>query len=282
MPRTKTDEIQAIMQVVSAFEEVQMLILFGSYATGKWVEDQYMEKGITYEYQSDYDLLVVLENDDIKLKFAIDDALIEKLVQTHVVKTTINPIFHGIKHINHALKFGNYFFSDIKKEGILLYDSGNFTLDKPIELTPAQHKQKAQDHFDRWFEGANNFLKLFDFAYNEGDLNEAAFLLHQTAERYYTTILLVFTDYRPKDHNLEKLGLKAEMCNKSFAGIFPTRTDKEKRLFELLKKAYIDARYKMDEYSIEREELEYLEERVKQLQMLTEKICKEKIAQFEN
>ena len=114
---------------------------------------------------------------------------------------------------------------------------------------------------------------------NKERLNKAAFELHQATERYYTTILLVFTDYRPKDHNLETLGIKVEMCDPRFA-VFPQSTDEEKRLFELLKKAYIDARYKMDEYGITKEELQYLSDRVSDLKRLTAEICQEKIRQI--
>ena len=104
-------------------------------------------------------------------------------------------------------------------------------------------------------------------------------MLHQATERYYTAILLVFTDYRPKEHNLETLDIKAEMCNKRFA-VFPRQTEEEKRLFALLKRAYIDARYKMDEYHITKEDLDYLSRRVTQLKALTEEICKDKIKQI--
>ena len=36
-----------------------MIILFGSYARGEWVEDIYTEGHITYEYISDFDILVL-------------------------------------------------------------------------------------------------------------------------------------------------------------------------------------------------------------------------------
>ena len=45
---------------------------------------------------------------------------------------------------------------------------------------------------------------------------------------------------------------------------------------KLLKKAYLYARYKKD-YKITKKQLEYLTKRVKMLQRLTNKICKEKI-----
>lgn len=279
IPQSKQEELTKIAQLVSSFKEVEMVILFGSYARGNWVEDRYIENGVTYEYRSDYDLLVVLKHEDLKQKFRIEGEVKTKLIETGEVTTPVSMIFHGIKHLNEALKIGNYFFKDIKKEGIVLYDSEKFKLADPKKLTAEQYQKKAQDYFDQWFESANDFLGTYDFELKRDKFHNAAFMLHQATERYYTTILLVFTDYRPKDHNLETLGIKGEMCDSRFA-VFPQSTDEEKRLFELLKKAYIDARYKMDEYEITKEELQYLSDRVSDLKRLTAEICHEKIKQI--
>ena len=279
IPQSKQEELTQIAQLVSDFKEVEMVILFGSYARGNWVEDKYIEKGVTYEYRSDYDLLVVLKHEDLKQKFRIEGEVKTKLIETGEVTTPVSMIFHGIKHLNEALTIGNYFFRDIKKEGIVLYDSEKHQLAVPKELTAEEYQKKAQEYFNQWFETANDFLGTFEFELKRDKLHNAAFMLHQATERYYTTILLVFTDYRPKDHNLETLGIKAEMCDKQFA-VFPQNTDEEKRLFELLKKAYIDARYKMDEYGITKEELLYLSDRVSDLKNLTAEICLKKIIQI--
>lgn len=276
IPKSKQDELKLLAQELSAHKLVEMVILFGSYARGNWVEDQYVEKGITYEYRSDFDILVVLTHEDLKQKFRIEDKVKAELVTTGKVTTPVSLIFHGIKQLNASLTMGNYFFKDIKEEGIVLYDSEKFKLAQPKKLTPKQYRQKAQDHFDQWFESANHFLEDFQSNLEKERYPKAAFELHQATERYYTTILLVFTDYRPKDHNLETLGIKVEMCDPRFA-VFPKTTDKEKHRFELLKRAYIDARYKMDEYQITKGELDYLAERVKELKRLTKEICGERI-----
>ena len=63
------------------------------------------------------------------------------------------------------------------------------------------------------------------------------------------------------------------------AEVFPQTTKVERRRFQLLKRAYIEARYSKH-YKITKEELDWLGERVKQLQILTEKLCKDKIAEF--
>ena len=51
--------------------------------------------------------------------------------------------------------------------------------------------------------------------------------------------------------------LRVRNCNPRFA-VFPQDTDEEKRLFELLRKAYVEARNKMEENSITKAELDYL------------------------
>jgi hypothetical protein len=62
--------------------------------------------------------------------------------------------------------------------------------------------------------------------------------------------------------------------------IFPDNTPQEKHLFDLLKRGYIDTRYK-DHYEITVEELAILIERVLKLQTIAERLCLEKIASFD-
>lgn len=279
IPPAKVEELKKIAELLAPIKLVEMVILYGSYARGSWVEDRYIEDDTIYEYRSDFDLLVVFAHEDFKQKFRIEDKVKAQLIDTGEVSTPISLIFHGIKPLNQSLMMGNYFFKDIRQEGIALYDSEKFKLAAPSKLTADQYRQKAQDYFDQWFESANEFLKYYNYALKDQSYHKAAFFLHQATEGFFTTILLVFTDYRPKDHNLEKLVTKAEMCDARFA-VFPTNTDEEKHLFELLKRAYIDARYKMKQYHIQKEELEYLFKGVEKLRDVTQEVCAEKIKEI--
>lgn len=282
LPKEKQDELKYITTSLQTCRGVEMVILFGSYARGTWVEDLYEEKGTTYEYQSDYDILVVTNKLDIYRQFDIEKKM-RNAISGHT-ETPISLIFHSIKHLNQALARGNYFFTDIKKEGILLFTSEKFKLQEPKILSPQESKQKAQEYFDQWFKSANMFFLDFQTNFERGLSNpdfyiKSAFELHQSIEQYYITILLVFTDYRPKEHDLEKLDLKVRNCDRRF-NVFPRNTKKEKHLFRLIQRAYIDARYKMDEYSITKDELVYLAQKVTELQRLTQDICKQKIVEI--
>lgn len=185
-------------------------------------------------------------------------------------------ISHHIHEVNKKLKEGHYFFSDIKKEGVLLYDSGNYKLERRRKIDPARRLEIAVEDFEQWFESADEFYWGYKSFFKRKSYKNAAFMLHQATERFYTAYILVASGYKPKTHNINKLGKVAARYSPEYKKIFPRQTDEEKRLFKLLKNAYVDARYKKD-YKITKEELTYLSKRVEKLRDLVEKKCKAKI-----
>jgi hypothetical protein len=60
---------------------------------------------------------------------------------------------------------------------------------------------------------------------------------------------------------------------------FPQDTDFHKQCFDLLRRAYVEARYNPG-YKITSDQLQYLAECVEALQRLTRQICKKKIDSF--
>jgi uncharacterized protein len=197
-----------------------------------------------------------------------------------VIKTPVTFISHDIDFFNRRLRKGQYFFSDIKKEGIWLYNSGRFELAEEKELMPEEYKHSAEEDFNYYFEKSNKFNKLFFFALREQDYSEAAFLLHQATESLYSTILLVLTRYKPNTHDLEKLSKRVAGIKPEFLKVFPQGTEEERRLFELLRKAYVSARYNKN-YKITSEELIWLSERVSILRDMTKEVCMKKIGSFD-
>lgn len=276
LPSHKQAELRQIVgALIPRYGEIEMIILFGSYARGTYVEDKYEDKGIEYEYKSDYDLLIVTT----KNSQADTDSLISSIggrLEELNLPTPVNPIFHGIEFVNAELRDGNYFFDEIKREGVLLFSTSRYRLDEKQPKSPAEQKAKAQKYFEGWFESAGFFFDDFRSNFEKERYKQAAFQLHQAAERYYGAIQLVFTGYKPKTHDIEVLGRLAKALDMAFGKVFPRATIEERRRFILLKKAYIEARYNMD-YHIGKADLEYLSERVQLLRQLTEQICRQKI-----
>jgi len=274
LPTEKQEQLQIVTKAILDKVQAEMIILFGSYARGDWVED-YQEK---YEYVSDFDILIVTKDKNSAKQVKKSRELEEELMANEdITRTSI--IYHSIGFVNDKIERNYYFFVDILKEGVILFDSGKFSLSEPKELNPAQRVEKSTEEFEHWFEGASRFLETAYIQIEKTWYKEAAFLLHQATERYYAAILLVFTDYKPRIHDIEILGNQVIKQHAEFSTIFPLITEEEKRLFVLLKKAYIDARYNRN-YKIEKAELEYLGSRVALLRDLTERICRERIRQF--
>lgn len=279
LPDHKQAELKAIVSaLIPKYGEIEMIILFGSYARGNWVEDKYTENGSIYGYKSDYDLLIILSDNKKSNADSFIQAVSAKLDDLKMA-TPVHPIFHGIDFVNEALSEGNYFFADIKREGVLLFNTSRYKLADKRDLSPLEIQTKAQSDFDYWFKSANEFFIDYKNAFDRESLSNAAFMLHQTTERFYGAIQLVFTGYKPKTHDLEILGGMAKACNMEFGKVFPKGNLQERMRFNLLRKAYVDARYKI-EYKIAMDDLIWLSDRVRLLHKLTEQICKEKIAGF--
>ncbi|BBB57746.1 nucleotidyltransferase (plasmid) [Candidatus Megaera polyxenophila] len=265
--------------LIAGKNTIAMIILFGSYARGDWVSDEYTEGHITYSYQSDLDIMVVLKKGK---HIAYAEPRIEKRLERELVhdlfskKPWITLIFESIDYVNRQLERGRYFYSDIKKEGALLYDSGEFTLSEVKELSSVQRREIAKEDFEQWFESGSEFLIDTLNALQRNSLNRGAFYLHQATESFYSAIMLVFSGYKIKLHDIRKLGSLAGNYNAELWQVFPHSSIDQRQAFKLLERAYIEARYSK-EYKISREQLTFLIERVNKLQNLTERICLEYI-----
>jgi len=265
------DELEQVTRFTKGKKKhcrILKIILFGSHATGKWVNDP------AHGYMSDYDILVILNNDDLVEEHKIWNVAEQRIALQ--VRPPLNILVHTLRQVNEALSRGQYFFTDIKREGILLYDADGKELAKPCNLTREESKVIAEKHFVQWFESAGEFLDTFSYDLKKQRLKKSAFELHQAAERFYACLLLVLTNYKPYTHNLAQFNSLAILQNEQIAEVFPQDNKMQRSRFQLLKNAYVDARYS-EHYEITREELIWLAERVEYLQQLTEKLCKEKI-----
>jgi len=278
LPEGKQNEILHIIEIIREEARPEKIILFGSHARGTWVEDAFMEDGIHYTYISDYDFLVVIKKEDHK-ESQIISTIQNRCRRYH---NDVMPIIHDIDYVNEGLRIGQYLFTDIIAEGILLYDTGNFDVVEPAELTCQEEKERAQEYFDIWYPQGIGFLDGAKFHLSQQQLKVGTFSLHQATESFYCAALLVNTGYKPKTHNLENLRTYAKHISEELHLLFlvPEDDEHEKRLFDLLKRGYIDARYKKN-YVITAQELSELIAKVTQMQTIVKTICEAKISSLD-
>jgi len=256
--------------------EVLKVVLFGSYARGDWVDEK---TSLPDGYQSDYDLLIVVNHKALTDMATYWYPAEERLIRVAMDATPFSLIVHSLGEINESLQRGRYFFLDIVRDGILLYDKPGHPFRKPKPLAPAAALEEAQEAFDVWFPLALGFIRHFESDLKDAQLKLGAFELHQAVESLCTAYLLVKTFYVPKTHNLNKLRCLAEGENPRFREVWPTGARGGRRAFERLKDAYVKARYSRH-YVIEMDELVWLGERVGVLRDLVKVLCEERLAEL--
>ncbi len=250
------------------------IILFGSYARGDWVEDP------IGRYYSDYDLLVVVNHDDLtdvaEFWEKTETQLVSDLSAGTVLRTPTGPIYHSLDDVNEKLRLGRYFFMDILREGIVLFEEPGHPFAEPQPLSPEQALQETRDYSEEWFESAVAFSKGAQYFRSIDRPKEAAFQLHQAVERFYHCLFLVRTLYSPKTHNLNRLREMAEELEPSLKAVWPRENRFEKRCYALLRDAYVKARYSRS-YRITAEQLDWIAARVALLQTLVRAACELRI-----
>ena len=264
LPEHRIAWIAEAARRIREFAPVEMIILFGSYARGDYVEDP-VGKDLGDDwgpmpYFSDLDLCILVKGGKQARRIERSRELVKRLTRPDG-KMKPQLIVHTVNYFNRALESGEFFFVDIAKEGILLYTSGNHEISQPKALTDEERKAKQEQDYDFWKGKGDEFIGLQADATRRDLKSLAAFLLHQAAEHYLAAACLVLSGYRPKGHDLEKLETWAAQFDPTFRNILPRETAKDAHLFKLLQAAYVDARYK-SKFRIEESELEELKEKV--------------------
>lgn len=295
LPPAKQRELERVVQIL--FEQfrdataiatsdwktqarILKVILYGSYARGGWVDEPHTAKG----YQSDFDLLIIVNHEKLtdRLEFwsSAEDRLNRELAFTKTLRTPVNFIVHTLSEVNAGLSEGRYFFMDVARDGIALYQSDGTDLPEPQPKTPEQALAMAQEYFEEWFSkfssaarGARRYLE-------DDEPNDAAFTFHRAVERAYHCVLLVCTFYTPHVHNLGFLRTQAERIDQRLIEVWPRETKADRAQFEKLKEAYVKARYSKH-FRITEDELSWLGDRVENLGRVVQMICSERIGMLE-
>jgi uncharacterized protein len=253
------------------------IILYGSFARGDWVYSPQ-----TNGFASDYDILIIVNQEEV-----LDEIhwvnLKDHLSREHGISARLRHeasiIVHTLQQVNNNLAEGRHFFVNMQQDAIALYQLDDSALATPQPLTPEQSLELAEEYFEDWFPTAGEFYENFEFSFSKARWKNAAFLLHQTAERLYHALMLTCTLYTPHSHNLDHLRTIAKQIDRRLVYVWPEGQRIERARFSRLKEAYVKARYSK-RYQISREDLEWLAERVQELSVTVQTVCAERIAEY--
>lgn len=207
--------------------KILKVILYGSYARGDWVEDP------VGRYFSDFDLLVVVSDEKLTdvLEFweGAEKRLRADLASGASLRNPADLIVHSLDDVNDQLAQGRYFFADIVREGVVLFEEPGHPFVDPKQLPSDAALAEAEKYCRDRMETAGEFFDDAQSNYERGRFKKGAFEAHQAAEHLYNAVLLVATLYTPKSHNLVRLRNAAEPIDAELAGVWPTDTKFQKR-----------------------------------------------------
>lgn len=285
LPKDKQAELNFLVkEILKRLPQTEFIILFGSYARGNYVRRSLRieDGGIPTVKISDYDIYVITSGFNSKKADTILDNVEDIFFagKDFDRDTPVEFINDDINILNKYLEEGRYFYTQIKQEGIVLYNSGKYKLARRRKLNYAEIKEQAQEYFDEKFQTANEFLHTAKLIYKEEYYKRTSFQLHQACENYYYAIRLTFTLRNNKQHNLSKLSSSTKRYSEDLVTVFPQHTLEEKRLFTLLKAAYVEARYN-PYFVVTKEDIDALVLKVELLRNITIRICEMKIKEYE-
>jgi predicted nucleotidyltransferase/HEPN domain-containing protein len=284
LPPVKQHELPRVVEIIlEEFEDalkgasaefkkrgrILKIILFGSYARGTFVDEPHTKKG----YRSDFDILVVVNNRKLTDFSTYWNKAAERLMRHPEIGTPVSLIIHSLREVNAELRSGRYFFVDIRRDGLALYELDDEPLAAPGQLSAEEAWQRAAGYLADRLPHARVFFKTARFCVEQGDSKEAAFLLHQSIEQAYSTLLLILTNYSPPSHNIRFLRGLAEERAEELLNVWPHNQQRYLAWFNILNEAYVKARYS-PHFEISKEAVEWLTERTELLLAAVEAVCR--------
>jgi len=284
LPKNKQEELSFLVNCIQEkVPESQYIILYGSYARNDYVDyDQRVEYGLRTSFQSDYDIVVLTPKRKAghsSVLRRLNDAR-KKFNEGHHF-STITPVsfFHEtIEDFNKGIKQGRYFFTDIAKQGIILFNSGNYEIAEIRELNFEEILTLSKEYYNAKYSTAEDFLEGAKYYYNKDNYKMSSFMLHQATENYILAIVLSASLYAPKEHNLTQLFEdSAKFTDKVITAFklnfeFKSKDEEDERLFKLLEDAYVQARYNKD-FVVTKNDIDKLLIRIEQLRIDAKEVC---------
>ena len=162
LPAEKRRDLHQLVEIIrNEIKDCVMIILYGSYARDMYVDcDRRRDYGVTTFFMSDYDILIVTRRRLGLKEYDVYARITERFFENKQSEFYTRPQFinESISRLNKNLELGQYFYHEIKKQGIMLYSSQEFKLARCRKLNYAEIAQIARDYFSEKFQFASDFL----------------------------------------------------------------------------------------------------------------------------
>ena len=251
------DQQQKLISLILELIQPDKIYLLGATLKRRRTESIFQPDAPAAHETSEYFLLVLMDKLDDKPLYEWQDRLEQKCQQLNFVTV----IVLETAKFSEGLLRGDIFSRKILQNSPLIYNSSNILFDLPTEFDQEETNKAIENNYQHGLKSAQEFIVGADLFRIRNQNKLAAFLLHQAAEQCLRALLKVGIGINQTTHNLDRLIRCASMISYRIPDIFPRNSDKEKKLFTILNKAYSDARYDKN-YSVQAADLALIFERV--------------------
>jgi uncharacterized protein len=254
---------QKLVEVIVEAAKPDMIYLLGASLYRRRSESIFNDPAPTSRNTSDYFLLILIRDlSNMELHEWQDK--IENHCKSIMPVTTI--VLQTATY-EEWLKAGHRFAQTVSQSAVPIYNSATLSREVSQNNTGTTIEKHPEKQFAEGLTRAKEFLAGSELFQVRKQNTMAAFMLHQSAEQSLRTLLKTGTGFHANTHNIGRLLRYASLVSHQLPDIFPQKTEQDKRLFNLLQKAYIDARYNND-YKINSDDLLCLTEKVRHIQKI--------------
>jgi uncharacterized protein len=280
LPPSLVTLLAQLTQKIAPVIHPEKILCYG-YRTSIYEDWSSFTDRIKYEgiSKATFDLFVIIN----KSHNLADHEIIQKIeLLAEPLECEVTAIVQSLDAVNELIAKNSRFLTTIYHKAVLVYNAGNNSiLTPPAASSHEETMSKIEIAWNKCFQTAERFFKTACFCLDNGWNEKAVFDLHQATQHACMALLRVYTGYRSTTHNLFRLLALIENFSFVPSTIFPCITEEETELFNLLNKAYSDARYK-ETYTVPTETAIVLKNRVQQFLLVTQKLYDKKILDLQS
>lgn len=262
--RFKEQEAKLVEIIQGACSPIKIFLL-GSSLLSRRTETVFLPDAPTCSHVGHYYVLVVIKSS--QEANSVQDK-IENRCKNFITTTAIILIDN---RFDKWLTEGHPFARTVSEKAVILYGKKE---KQPLfnKDNPAAVEKENNEIYKRGINKAQEFLAGAELYRIRSQNKMAAFMLHQATEQSLITLLKLKTGWHVNTHNLDKLyRYCCIFCYKLPELVFGNNKDRNKQLFYLLQRAYIEVRYRSD-YNVNAFEITAMEEMAKRVYGLLKEI----------
>lgn len=260
---------QRLVDLIVKAANPEMIFLLGASLHRRRSESIFQQMAPTSQHMADYILLILI--DDLNNKEAHEW---QDKIETHCKAfMPITTLVLQKNAFDEWLGEGHPFAINVHQSAVVIYNSGSHNLAVSQTTNHDSAANSVEKYLAEGLTKAKEFLAGSELFRIRKQHAMAAFMLHQSAEQALRTLLKVGTGYHANTHNIDRLLRYAGLVSYQLPDIFPQKTEEDKRLFNLLQRAYVDTRYKED-YRISNADLLQLTEKISHIHEILEQTGK--------